>query len=191
MTKMNIVLLGPGSVGKSALTVQYVQGFFVKRYDPTIEDSYPKIVQIEEKTYTLEILDTAGTDSFSSMRDLYIKSGDGFVLVYSILSPRSLVEVSEIHEQILRVKDKEPEDVPCLLVGNKCDLVDQRAVLCEVGRETSRRMSAGFLESSAKTCYNVDNIFIEIVKRIEKSRQKTFNENEKERARTRKKCTLL
>lgn len=56
-------MLGSGGVGKSALTVQFVQGIFVEKYDPTIEDSYRKQVEVDGQQCMLEILDTAGTVS--------------------------------------------------------------------------------------------------------------------------------
>ena len=61
MREYKIVVLGSGGVGKSALTVQFVQGIFVEKYDPTIEDSYRKQVEVEGQQCMLEILDTAGT----------------------------------------------------------------------------------------------------------------------------------
>ena len=63
MREYKIVVLGSGGVGKSALTVQFVQGIFVEKYDPTIEDSYRKQVEVEGQQCMLEILDTAGTVS--------------------------------------------------------------------------------------------------------------------------------
>ena len=65
-------------------TVQFVQGIFVEKYDPTIEDSYRKQVEVDGHQCMMEILDTAGTEQFTAMRDLYMKNGQGFVLVYSI-----------------------------------------------------------------------------------------------------------
>ena len=63
-TRYKIVVLGSGGVGKSALTVQFVQGIFVEKYDPTIEDVYLKSIEINGHRFTLEITDTAGTVSF-------------------------------------------------------------------------------------------------------------------------------
>ena len=80
-------------------------------------------------SFMLEILDTAGTEQFTAMRDLYMKNGQGFVLVYSITAQSTFNDLHEIRDQILRVKDT--EDVPIILVGNKCDLEDER----EVGRD--------------------------------------------------------
>lgn len=64
MREYKIVVLGSGGVGKSALTVQFVQGIFVEKYDPTIEDSYRKQVEVDGQQCMLEILDTAGTVKF-------------------------------------------------------------------------------------------------------------------------------
>jgi len=63
MREYKIVVLGSGGVGKSALTVQFVQEIFVEKYDPTIEDSYRKQVEVDGQQCMLEILDTAGTVS--------------------------------------------------------------------------------------------------------------------------------
>merc|ERR1712071_194062 len=126
MREYKIVVLGSGGVGKSALTVHFVQGIFVEKYDPTIEDSYRKQVEVDGQQCMLEILDTAGTEQFTAMRDLYMKNGQGFVLVYSITAQSTFNDLQDLREQILRVKDT--DDVPLVLVGNKRDLEDERVV---------------------------------------------------------------
>lgn len=88
-------------------TVQFVQSIFVEKYDPTIEDSYRKQVEVDGQQCMLEILDTAGTEQFTAMRDLYMKNGQGFLLVFSITSSVTLTDLIELREQILRVKDGE------------------------------------------------------------------------------------
>ncbi|CBY23745.1 unnamed protein product [Oikopleura dioica] len=155
MTKdYKIVVLGSGGVGKSALTVQFVQNIFVEKYDPTIEDSYRKQIELDGQTCMLEILDTAGTEQFTAMRDLYMKNGQGFALVYSITSQSTLQDLNEIREQILRVKDA--EDVPLILIGNKCDLEGERAVGREQGQALARSWgNVQFMETSAKSKINV------------------------------------
>jgi len=90
-----VVMLGSGGVGKSALTVKFVTGQFAERYDPTVEgkpiqreyyniqmfsDFYRKEIEVNREPATLEILDTAGTEQFASMRDLYIRNGQGQIL---------------------------------------------------------------------------------------------------------------
>merc|ERR1712013_340412 len=120
MWQCKIVLLGSGAVGKSSLTVQFVQGVFVEKYDPTIEDSYRKQIEVDGMACILEILDTAGTEQFASMRDLYIKNGQGFIFVYSITAQSTFQDIKTMRDQIVRVKGS--ERVPILLVGNKVDL---------------------------------------------------------------------
>lgn len=74
MREYKIVVLGSGGVGKSALTVQFVQGIFVEKYDPTIEDSYRKQVEVDGQQCMLEILDTAGTVSYCQIISFYLIS---------------------------------------------------------------------------------------------------------------------
>eukprot|EP00026_Physarum_polycephalum_P018293 Phypoly_transcript_19828.p1 GENE.Phypoly_transcript_19828~~Phypoly_transcript_19828.p1 ORF type:complete len:175 (+),score=26.89 Phypoly_transcript_19828:93-617(+) len=147
--EFKIVVLGSGGVGKSALTVQFVQNLFIEKYDPTIEDSYRKQVEVDGQQCMLEILDTAGTEQFTAMRDLYMKNGQGFVLVYSIISQSTFNELPDLREQILRVKDS--DHVSMVLVGNKCDLAEQRVISTTQGEELARKFGGcPFLEASAK-----------------------------------------
>merc|ERR1712004_383575 len=106
-----VVMLGSGGVGKSALTVKFVTGQFAERYDPTVEDFYRKEIEVNREPATLEILDTAGTEQFASMRDLYIRNGQGFVLVYSITSMQSFLNIKSMRNQICRVKGTETTDL--------------------------------------------------------------------------------
>uniref|UniRef100_A0A0N5A6S5 Mediator of RNA polymerase II transcription subunit 13 n=18 Tax=Bilateria TaxID=33213 RepID=A0A0N5A6S5_PARTI len=164
MREYKIVILGCGGVGKSALTVQFVQGIFVEKYDPTIEDSYRKQVEVDGQQCMLEILDTAGTEQFTAMRDLYMKNGHGFVLVYSITAQSTFNDLVDLREQILRVKDS--EDVPMIIVGNKCDLEDERVVGKEQGHNLARNFNCSFLETSSKAKVNVNEVFYDLIRQI-------------------------
>nr|XP_061803449.1 ras-related protein Rap-1A isoform X1 [Nerophis lumbriciformis] len=165
MREYKLVVLGSGGVGKSALTVQFVQGIFVEKYDPTIEDSYRK-------------------EQFTAMRDLYMKNGQGFALVYSITAQSTFNDLQDLREQILRVKDT--EDVPMILVGNKCDLEDERVVGKEQGQNLARQWSnCAFLETSAKSKINVNEIFYDLVRQI--NRKTPMEKKPKKK----KGCTLL
>ncbi|VDL20361.1 unnamed protein product [Hymenolepis diminuta] len=166
MREYKLVVLGSGGVGKSALTVQFVQGIFVEKYDPTIEDSYRKKVEIDNEQCILEILDTAGTEQFTAMRDLYMKNGQGFILTYSITSPPTLFDLIDLREHIIRVKDT--DSIPIVLVGNKCDLEDERAVGKEEGQKLARQWNCTFMETSAKLKINVSEIFADLVRQINK-----------------------
>ncbi|XP_060576222.1 ras-related protein Rap-1 isoform X1 [Ruditapes philippinarum] len=166
MREYKLVVLGSGGVGKSALTVQFVQGIFVEKYDPTIEDSYRKQVEVDGQQCMLEILDTAGTEQFTAMRDLYMKNGQGFLLVYSITAQSTFNDLQDLREQILRVKDT--DEVPMILVGNKCDLEDERVVGKDQGQGLAHQWNSDFLETSAKAKINVNEIFNNLVRMINK-----------------------
>lgn len=74
----------------------------------------------------LDVLDTAGQEEYSAMREQYMRTGEGFLLVYSITSRQSFEEITTFQQQILRVKDK--DYFPMVVVGNKCDLEGEREV---------------------------------------------------------------
>eukprot|EP00911_Craspedida_sp_UC1_P002442 UC1_evm1s1820 len=171
MLEVKIVVLGSGGVGKSALTVKFVQGIFVEKYDPTIEDSYRKQVEVDGTQYSLEILDTAGTEQFTAMRDLYMKNGQGFVLVYSVTAQSTFNELGELREQILRVKDAHdaPEMAPMIVVGNKSDLEDDRVVGKDQGQMLAKQFGCSFLETSAKKSINVNEIFNDLVRQVQRN----------------------
>jgi len=162
MTEFKLVIVGGGGVGKSALTIQLIQNNFIEEYDPTIEDSYRKQVTIDDQTCLLDILDTAGQEEYSAMRDQYMRTGQGFLIVYSVTSPSSFHEVSQFRDQILRVKDA--DTVPIVIVGNKCDLIDNREVSNVEGRDLAKSFGVPFFESSAKSRINVEEAFYELVR---------------------------
>jgi Ras-related protein Rap-2C len=167
MREYKVVVLGSGGVGKSALTVKFVSGTFMEKYDPTIEDFYRKEIEVDSAPSVLEILDTAGTEQFASMRDLYIKNGQGFVIVYSITSLQTFQDIKTMKEQIQRVKGI--DDIPMILVGNKADLEHQREVPSSEGVSLAQSWGCPFIETSAKNTQNVNEVFIEIVREMNTS----------------------
>ena len=78
---------------------------------------FRKEIEVDSCPSILEILDTAGTEQFASMRDLYIKNGQGFILVYSLVNAQSFHDIKPMREQICRLKGT--DRVPIVLVGNK------------------------------------------------------------------------
>ena len=94
-------------------------------------DSYRKQCVIDEEVALLDVLDTAGQEEYSAMREQYMRTGEGFLLVYSITSRQSFEEIITFQQQILRVKDK--DYFPMIVVGNKCDLEAEREVPMEGG----------------------------------------------------------
>ena len=135
-----------------------------------IKDFYRKEIEVNDAPAYLEILDTAGTEQFASMRDLYIKNGQGFIIVYSLTSRQSFQDVKLIREQILRVKGGYANTVPIVLAANKCDAVPhQREVTSNEGELLARGWGVPYVETSAKNSMLVNALFTEIVKEMNKN----------------------
>eukprot|EP01103_Thecamoeba_quadrilineata_P005667 TRINITY_DN15438_c0_g1_i1.p1 TRINITY_DN15438_c0_g1~~TRINITY_DN15438_c0_g1_i1.p1 ORF type:complete len:190 (-),score=40.12 TRINITY_DN15438_c0_g1_i1:115-684(-) len=183
-----VVLVGEGGVGKSCLTIQFINEKFVEEYDPTMEDSYRKQVTVDNEECLLDIFDTAGQEDFSAVRDQYMRTGDGFLCVYSIILSPSFASVRNFHDHILRVKDK--DELPFILVGNKADLESERVVSKSEGEKLSQELNCRFMETSAKTRQNVCEIFHELVREIKKWRAK-YQDEEVIPIKKKKGCQLI
>uniref|UniRef100_A0A1I8A9H2 Ras-like protein 2 n=1 Tax=Steinernema glaseri TaxID=37863 RepID=A0A1I8A9H2_9BILA len=168
-----LVVVGGGGVGKSALTIQFIQQYFVIDYDPTIEDSYTKSCFIDEDLCKLEVLDTAGQEEFSTMREQYLRNGNGFLLVYAVTDRNSLEEVLKLHRLILRLKDR--DEFPIMLVANKTDLSEERLISREEGQQVAHQLNVPYIECSAKERLNVDQAFHDLVRLI-----KSFQQQERQ-----------
>uniref|UniRef100_A0A8C1YHX5 Ras-related protein R-Ras2 n=1 Tax=Cyprinus carpio TaxID=7962 RepID=A0A8C1YHX5_CYPCA len=142
----------------------FKESYFVTDYDPTIEDSYTKQCVIDERPARLDILDTAGQEEFGAMREQYMRTGEGFLLVFSVTDRGSFEEIYKFQRQILRVKDR--DEFPMILVGNKADLEQQRQVTQEEGQQLARQLKVTYMEASAKIRMNVDQAFHELVRVI-------------------------
>ncbi|GAA5872174.1 hypothetical protein JCM3774_002286 [Rhodotorula dairenensis] len=161
-----VALLGSRSVGKSSLTVQFVDQHFVDSYYPTIENTFTKIVKYKGSEYQLDITDTAGQDEFSILSSRHAVGLHGWILVYSVSSRSSFEMCSIIREKILNYTGR--EKVPMVLVGNKSDLAVQRQVTKEEGAALAANWGlTSFVETSARTGENVNRVFDLIVAQIE------------------------
>ncbi|XP_059162190.1 circularly permutated Ras protein 1-like [Physella acuta] len=115
------------------------------------------------ETCLLDILDTAGQEEYSSVRDSYVKSGDGFVIIYSITDKASFIEAETIFHWLQKVK----QATPCaILVANKQDLTSEAAVTSEQGADLAKKLGVPFFETSAKTGSNVAEAIKGLVRTI-------------------------
>ena len=160
-----IVVLGGGAVGKSAITIQFIQGHFIDKYDATIEDIYRKPFETDGVSSVLTIIDTAGQDSFTTMREQYMRRGKGFLLVYSITDAESYQTLKKIYAQLRRTKG-ENAWIPVVVVGNKSDLAAQRAVSIDEGRLFAQQTRGDYVEITAKDRKQVEKVFDMLVRSI-------------------------
>ena len=130
-----VIMVGTGGVGKSALTLRFMYDEFVEDYEPTKADSYRKKVTLDGAECQIDILDTAGQESYAVVQDSYYRSGEGFLCVFSIDNRESFSCMNEFREQILRVKVD--SQTPMILVGNKADLEDRRDISQSEAEELS------------------------------------------------------
>jgi GTPase KRas protein len=164
-----LVCLGSGGVGKTALTIQFTTNQFIEDYDPTIEDNYRKQTVVDNESCLLDILDTAGQEEYSALRDQYMRFGEGFLLVADITSRASFDELPRLRQLILRAK--ESDRVPMIIAGNKCDLEHKREVSAAEGQALAREFSCKYMETSAKKSNLVQQVFFELVREIRKHRR--------------------
>ncbi len=192
MPELPIVVLGSGAVGKSAISIQYILGNFVDVYDATIEDIYRKAISVDGTPEMLTLVDTAGQDAFgaTAMRQNYMRSGRGFVLVFSITDAESLQKLKAIYTQLARVRStsgdgffpinqkqqqqkqqqqqtqqQQPNTIiPCVLIGNKADLSAQRVVSPEQGKEFARHINCHYFEVSARDKSQVEEVFTYLIR---------------------------
>lgn len=154
---VKIGIIGPGSVGKSALTVRFTQKVFIDEYIPTFEDVHKKVLTINNESVNVDILDSSGIDELVVMRPNWFKGSEGFIMVYAINERTSFEALNSFHEQLINFRNGKP--APLILVGNKSDMESDRQVKTTEGQELAKKFNAEFFETSAKTDTNVGVIF--------------------------------
>ena len=138
----------------------------------------------------MEILDTAGTEQYSSMHQLYIDHGQAFVLVYAIDNKQSFRDVEPLLNQILDMK--KTRNYPIIVVGNKSDLEDLR----EVDREQAERTTKDLwlvphIQTSAKEDYNVTEMFRRVLRMINSYQNKQQAAKRKQYQKSESGCCVL
>ncbi|KIP06952.1 hypothetical protein PHLGIDRAFT_106413 [Phlebiopsis gigantea 11061_1 CR5-6] len=167
MDSWRVAVLGDGGVGKTALAVQFTLNCFVETYDPTIEDAYRKQLVVDNRMCYVEVIDTAGQEEYATLRDQWVREGQGFILVYSIASRATFERLEVFRQAMLKVKRTKPV---FMLVGNKCDKQYEREVSREEGVNMARNFGCTFLETSAKTAQNVEVLFTTLVRLLRQTK---------------------
>ncbi|CAG8540983.1 107_t:CDS:2 [Paraglomus occultum] len=158
-----VIMVGSGGVGKSALTLQYMYGDFVEEYDPTKADSYRKKVTLDGQDCQIDILDTAGQEEYAAVSFFIMREHVGRYL-----------RRGDFREQISRVLDD--DSVPFILVGNKADLANShRKVTKEEATAKAAEWGCPYIETSAKTRLNVDEVYTELMRKIRARKESQEN----------------
>lgn len=147
---------------------------------------------VDDISTALSILDTAGQEEYALLREQFMRTGDGFLCIFSITDADSLESIEAIHNQILRVKDK--AWFPCVLVGNKCDLEHDREVSTKDAMAVAERWNVPYIEASAKTRVNVEHCFhssVRQVREVEALREKPAPSSEKSPRKKKVACSIL
>ncbi|XP_074766794.1 ras-related protein Rab-17 [Athene noctua] len=169
-----MVLLGSTSVGKSSLAYRYVKNDFRESL-PTVGCSFfTQMLSLEEATIKFEIWDTAGQEKYHSVCHLYYRGAHAALLVYDITNKetfnRAKLWLRDLEKEFL------PDEIVIALVGNKMDLAAEREVSTEEGEEFARTKGLLFMETSAKSNHQVNDIFMAIVQELlQRKREEASN----------------
>jgi Ras-related protein Rab-1A len=159
-----ILLIGDSGVGKSCLLLRFADDSWTETHISTIGVDFKiKTLEIDGKTVKLQIWDTAGQERFRTITSSYYRGAQGIILVYDCTDKESFNNVKQWMGEIDRYAC---ENVNKLLVGNKCDLVDEKTVDTNTAKEFAAGYDIPFIETSAKTAQNVEQCFVSLATAI-------------------------
>uniref|UniRef100_A0A1I8AZ49 Ras-related protein Rab-7b n=1 Tax=Meloidogyne hapla TaxID=6305 RepID=A0A1I8AZ49_MELHA len=164
---LKVILLGESGVGKSSIVNQFVNKKFLNYYKATIGvDFLQKQLTVDGVDVTLHIWDTAGFERYQSLGSAYYRGADCCVLVYDLTSSSSFRAIESWRDEFLVVSNpSDPDDFPFMLLGNKFDLIHDRAVSSSKAENWCRQVvNMKHFEVSAKEDWRLDDAFKEIVR---------------------------
>ena len=159
-----VLIIGDSSVGKSNILLRFSDNIFHDTFLPTIGVDFKiRNVKMADQTIKLNIWDTAGQERFKTITSTYYKGAHGIILAYDITDRESF---NNVNNWLAEVKKHAGPQVIKLLVGNKCDLENERVVTSKEAKEFSDSLGISFLETSAKQKINIDEAFMTLTKQI-------------------------
>ncbi|XP_078164389.1 ras-related protein RABH1e-like [Carex rostrata] len=157
LAKHKLVFLGDQAVGKSSIITRFMYDKFDSSYQPTIGiDFLSKTMYLEDRTVRLQLWDTAGQERFRSLIPSYIRDCSVAIIVYDISNRQSFMNIQKWVEE---VNSQGRRDIVIALVGSKNDLVEKRQVSLEEGEAKAKEFGAIFVETSAKSGFNIKGLF--------------------------------
>ena len=190
---IKLLIIGDSSVGKSNFLFQFIENKFTDSHISTVGfDCKSQIVTLptSKQVVKLQIWDTAGQERYMSVNKNLFLRVQGMILMYDITNRDSFEHVTVWINNIREICSQ----IPIILVGNKCDLEEERIVTEEEGREIAENNKMNFLEASGKIGTNVNETFSllaeEIIKGVQRKRMQTIslNKNKKEETKKVKEC---
>ncbi|CAF2067239.1 ras-related protein RABA4b [Brassica napus] len=152
-----VVLIGDSAVGKSQLLARFARDEFSLDSKATIGVEFQtRTLTIEEKSVKAQIWDTAGQERYRAVTSAYYRGAVGAMLVYDITKRETFDHIPRWLEELRAHADK---NIVIILIGNKSDLEDQRAIPTEDAKEFAEKEGLFFLETSALNATNVENSF--------------------------------
>ena len=159
-----IIIIGDTCVGKSNILSRYIRDEFREDSKSTVGvELGTKFLKVKDVGTKIQIWDTAGQERYRSITSSYYKGSHGCFIVYDITNETSFENVDKWYQQAQKEASK---DVTIILVGNKCDLEEQRKVSKEKGEEKAKQFNIPFFETSALSKIKIDDIFNEMVNNI-------------------------
>jgi Ras-related protein Rab-2A len=155
------IIIGDTGVGKSCLLLQFTDKRFQPVHDLTIGVEFgARMISIDQKNIKLQIWDTAGQESFRSITRSYYRGAAGALLVYDITRRETFNHLTRWLEE---ARQNANSNMVIMLIGNKSDLDHRRAVSTEEGDRFAKENNLVFLETSAKSAHNVEEVSLKIV----------------------------
>ena len=152
-----VLLLGNSDVGKSSLLLRYVDSVWNDAFVPTIGvDFKVKTLNINNKNVKMQIWDTAGQERFRTVVSTYFKGAHGILLLYDLTNKDSF---KNLESWLIEIEKNSNQKVLKILIGNKCDLTEEREITAEEGKAFALRNGMEFMETSAKMNTNVTEAF--------------------------------
>eukprot|EP01061_Rhynchopus_euleeides_P027326 TRINITY_DN44474_c0_g1_i1.p1 TRINITY_DN44474_c0_g1~~TRINITY_DN44474_c0_g1_i1.p1 ORF type:complete len:247 (+),score=81.39 TRINITY_DN44474_c0_g1_i1:48-743(+) len=158
LAKYKLVVCGDTHVGKTSIITRFIYDTFDKQYQATIGiDFLSKTMYLEDRTVRLQVWDTAGQERFRSLIPAYIRGSSVAIVVYDICERQSFLSSEKWVEEVR--EERQGEEVLIVLVGNKTDKGEARVIPLEEGEAKAKELNVMFIETSAKTGYNIKTLF--------------------------------